>query len=79
MQIRPKRSGPGYSILAFANRLGCSWRFVERMVRNGEVRAVTLGGRTIIPEAELPRLRGVLGITDVPAETKAPPPTAAAN
>ncbi|UZF94381.1 hypothetical protein [Bosea sp. NBC_00550] len=65
-RLRPKRPGSGYSPHAFAQRIRKSDRIVNKMIANGEVRVVKLGGMKIIPDDELPRVCGLLGIIPPP-------------
>lgn len=58
-----KRKQAGFTKRSFGARFGWGWSYVDKLVRTGEINSVTLGGKTIIPESEAPRMEALLGIT----------------
>jgi hypothetical protein len=70
-QSRPRRS-PGFSKSETCRRLGYNSRRLDKMIENGEIETVTLGGVVEIPPRELRRIMAMYeGEPETQAQTEA--------
>jgi hypothetical protein len=55
-QKRRRRSGPGFTLPAFAEHYSIPIGTVRRAVKNGEITTVAFGGRNLITPSEAERI-----------------------